>query len=204
MTTREEKLLIAKERLCTALGEPNTKTYMAQLKMWFRKACTKEQFDIECRKLLASEHRHLHNEFFVAILNKISTPWHTPGENMDIETPSSPNKLDGSAIKKRKKYVKPLLIDRPTFEPVELYDFLPEEDPDLKQPSTPLPQPRYAAQELFLPDTGLILGRLLISAWENGIANTDDLVCDIIVIAVQVNSCSCRNKKYLLIKKFFW
>ena len=47
-------------------------------------------------------------------------------------------------------------------------------------------QERYCVQELFLPDNGLILGRLLIGAWQSGLANVDESCAEIISQAVQV------------------
>lgn len=212
MSTREEKLLIAKNRLCMALGDTSTKAYMANLKMWFRKIWTKEQFDFECRKLLSPEQKHLHNEFFIAILNKITYPIlsqnSTSNSTSIVESkittttysvPAKSSSTSGggaggggggggsssSSAKKRKRNSR-TTSERAVFEPIELYDFLPEDNIELRPPSTPLPQPRFAAQELFLPDTGLILGRLLVAAWENGLANADENVCELVVLAVQV------------------
>lgn len=191
MTSKEDKLLAAKNRLCTALGETSTKTYMSNLKMWFRKIWTKEQFDLECRKLFTSDQKHLHNEFFLAILNKITIPLHSQQSqnSASIEhsvSMSASSKSASASGKKRKRNSRPV-SERTTFEPIELYDFLPEDNFDLRPPSTPLPQPRFAAQELFLPDNGLILGRLLVAAWENGLANADENVCELVVVAVQVS-----------------
>lgn len=207
MTTREDKLLLAKNRLCVALGDTSTKAYMANLKMWFRKIWTKEQFDLECRKLLTPEQKHLHNEFFIAILNKITWPMlsQNGASNSIVETkaitnnsvPTKSNSTGGtgtaggggnsssSSAKKRKRNSR-TTSERAVFEPIELYDYLPEDNIELGPPSTPLPQPRFAAQELFLPDTGLILGRLLVAGWENGLASADENACELLVIAVQV------------------
>lgn len=213
MSSREEKLLLAKNRLCVALGDVSTKSYMANLKMWFRKIWTKEQFDLECRKLLTPEQKHLHNEFFIAILNKITWPMmpqnsasNSIAESKTTITNSASTKINStgsgglggssssSSAKKRKRNSR-TTSERAVFEPIELYDFLPEDNIELRPPSTPLPQPRFAAQELFLPDTGLILGRLLVAAWENGLANADENVCELVVLAVQVTK--NRNSTFL-------
>lgn len=171
MSVTEDRLLMAKVRLCVALGDITMKTYLSNLKLWFRKVWTKEQFDFECRKLLTPDQRNLHNEFFLAILNKITMPSH--GDQ------SSKN----SSGKKRKRRTG---SERSVFEPIDLFDYLPEENEELRAPSTALHQPRFAAEELFLPDTGLILGRLLVVAWENGLANADEDICEMLVMAVQV------------------
>lgn len=72
MTTTTIELNSARRKLCQALGEKQ-KDYFTHMKAWFRKRITKEEFDVEARKLLATEQGHLHNEFFLAILNKCQT-----------------------------------------------------------------------------------------------------------------------------------
>ena len=60
------ELTSARRKLCTALGEKQ-KDYFAHMKSWFRKRISKEEFDIEARKLITPENGHLHNEFLLAI-----------------------------------------------------------------------------------------------------------------------------------------
>lgn len=168
MTNVEERLINAKVQLCVALGDESMRTYLSNLKLWFRKVWTKEQFDLECRKLLMPEQRHLHNAFFLAILNKITMP---------LQPDTSKN-----SAKKRKRRGS----ERAVFEPSDLYDYLPDEIEDPRTSYAHLQQPRFATDELFLPDASLILGRLLVVAWEHGLANAEDEVCDMMVTAVQV------------------
>ena len=66
------ELSSARKKLQNVLGEGQT-LYFGHLKNWFRKRISKENFDIEARKLLAKENAHLHNEFLLAILNKCQT-----------------------------------------------------------------------------------------------------------------------------------
>ena len=66
------ELTSARRKLCAALGEKQ-KEYFAHMKSWFRKRISKEEFDVEARKLIPAENSHLHNEFFLAILNKCQT-----------------------------------------------------------------------------------------------------------------------------------
>lgn len=177
MMTDDEKLIDAKNRLCAQLGEESTKTYLLHLRMWFRKLWTKEQFDTECRKLFTPDQRHLHNEFFLAILNKITTPLRLRDSN-NIS-------IDGPLSNGKKRKMEPPVFEASIFEPVTLIDFLPEETDDLR-PEKPIPQPRFAAQELFLPDNGLIFGRILIAAWENGLNYADENISEMLVVGVQV------------------
>lgn len=168
MSDDEDRLIDAKDQLCLALGGESMETYLTNLKLWFRKIWTKEQFDLECRKLLLPEQRHLHNEFFLAILNKITTP-----------LPSEPS-IDGAKKRKRRG------SERIVFEPTDLYDYLPDEIEEPRVTCANVQQPRFATDELFLPDASLILGRLLVVAWEHGLGTADDEICDMMVLAVQV------------------
>lgn len=177
MTLDDERIIETKNRLCSQLGEDSSKIYLYYLRMWFRKYWTKEQFDSECRKLFTPDQRHLHNEFFLAILNKITTP---------LRARDSLN--NDSLLNSRKRKPEPQIIDISIFEPASLFDYLPEESDEIR-PEKPIPQPRFAAQELFLPDTGLILGRILIAAWENGLTYADESICEMLVVGVQVNNC---------------
>ena len=61
----------ARRKLQNALAD-NHKVYFTHLRNWFRKRLTKEEFDVEAKKLLANEF-HTHNEFLLAILNKCQT-----------------------------------------------------------------------------------------------------------------------------------
>ena len=61
----------ARRKLQNALSD-NHKTYFTHLRNWFRKRITKEEFDVEAKKLLTNEF-HTHNEFLLAILNKCQT-----------------------------------------------------------------------------------------------------------------------------------
>lgn len=61
--------------------------------------------------------------------------------------------------------------------------------PQLESPPQHLqhePQ-RYCAQELFLPDHSLILGRLMLTSWEMGMEGAESSAADLLVLAVQVS-----------------
>ncbi|XP_052866937.1 transcriptional adapter 1-like [Anopheles cruzii] len=206
----------AKQALILALGDKWT-DYLANMKLWFRTKKTKEEFDIESRKLLNPNQTHLHNRFLLTILNKIdaaSPPQTSSGSNYDglqmVDAAGTfGNMNDGSGYgchsslitqhdarsgKKRKRSSKSS-SDRSTFQPISLHEYItripigiPENDPSCGQQSGlgTVPTIRYAAQELFLPDSGLVLGRLLVGAWEHGLASADDSAVELIVNSVQV------------------
>lgn len=71
---------------------------------------------------------------------------------------------------------------------------------------------RYAAQELFLPDSSLIYGRFLAGCWDNGLEFVDDQAIEMIVLGVQmmlkniVSHCIRQRKHYRVTsdKKFYF
>uniref|UniRef100_A0A8C4WZR3 Transcriptional adapter 1 n=1 Tax=Eptatretus burgeri TaxID=7764 RepID=A0A8C4WZR3_EPTBU len=70
----------AKRCLGEALGE-NSKAYWANMKLWFRQKISKEEFDIEARRLLTHDNVHLHNDFLLSILTKCQIMVSVPGRS---------------------------------------------------------------------------------------------------------------------------
>ncbi|XP_073828836.1 transcriptional adapter 1-like [Musca autumnalis] len=203
MTESIDKVVAAKNALMAALGE-NAAKYLTNMKMWFRHKWSKEQFDYESRKFLTPEKIHLHNQFLLAILNKIdafqmpqqpspySTISHTYGTNSSTALTGSSGSASSSKKGKRKKSSR-ITTDRVTFEPYDFLDFIMEDTMKIIRPAVGteanvqiLPTQRYCVQELFLPDAGFILGRFLIGAWECGLVNVEDSVAEYVAMAVQV------------------
>ncbi|XP_061389968.1 transcriptional adapter 1-like [Musca vetustissima] len=203
MTESSDKVVAAKNALFVALGENVTK-YLGNMKMWFRHKWSKEQFDYESRKLLTSDKMHLHNQFLIAILNKIDafqvppqvSPYGGIGNIYGTNSSSALLGSSGSASSnkkgKRKKSSR-ISSDRVTFEPYDFLDFIMEDTMKIIRPPAGteanvqiLPTQRYCVQELFLPDAGFILGRFLIGAWESGLINVEDSVAEYVAMAVQV------------------
>lgn len=226
---KEDQLLVAKQRLMYALGDNQT-NYLTNMKQWFRQKWTKEEFDRESRKLLGIEQIHLHNQFFLALLNKIE-PLHTKrpvepligsaaatvpsvrnsypnsdmmdGVNPSLVQPMNvPSRVataaDGSgassSAKRRKRSSRPTTSDRATFDSADVFDYLAEENfegvrpPGGISPPRSLSPQRFSVQELFLPDAGLVMGRLLVGAWESGLVSAEENVSELIVLAVQVDT----------------
>ncbi|XP_065363254.1 transcriptional adapter 1-like [Calliphora vicina] len=200
MNDLSDKVVIAKNSLMSALGD-NGQKYLANMKLWFRHKWSKEQFDYESRKFLTPEKMHLHNQFLIAILNKIDafqmpqepSPTSGGGMSMGISgTTIGTNSSSGSRKAKRKKSSR-ISNDKVTFEPYDFLDFIMEDTMKLIRPAMGteanvqiLPTQRYCVQELFLPDAGFILGRFLIGAWESGLVNVEDNVAEYVAMAVQV------------------
>ncbi|XP_055371023.1 transcriptional adapter 1-like [Condylostylus longicornis] len=193
-----EKVLTAKNALTVALGD-NTQKYFNNMKFWFRKKWSKEEFDIACRKLLTPDKIHLHNQFLLAILNKIDAfqPGAVALQNstkFSNRIKQETNSSSGPSESKKRKKSSRSGNDR-SFESYDFCDFLKDDNMDtiIKPPpncmdynNQSVQQQRYCAQELFLPDTGFIMGRLLVGAWENGLVNAEDVAAEYIAMAVQV------------------
>ncbi|ETN58037.1 SPT3-associated factor 42 [Anopheles darlingi] len=198
-STAKTEVEDAKQALMVALGD-KWAVYLANMKLWFRKKSSKEEFDLESRRLLDRSQTHLHNRFLLAILNKIDAvvpPQSSTASAFDgmhnarpCEDHSLLQQHDGRSGKKRKRSSKSS-SERATFAPAPLHEYItgdPASETDLSsgQQQQSVPSIRYAAQELFLPDHGLVLGRLLVGAWENGLASAEDGAVELIVNAVQV------------------
>ncbi|KAM7349171.1 transcriptional adapter 1-like [Cochliomyia hominivorax] len=200
MNDLSDKVIIAKNALMSALGD-NAQKYLANMKLWFRHKWSKEQFDYESRKFLTPEKIHLHNQFLIAILNKIDA-FQIPQEPSPTNGSSITMGISGSSIgssnscgsrKAKRKKSSRVSSDRVTFEPYDFLDFIMEDTMKLIRPANGtdanvqiLPTQRYCVQELFLPDAGFILGRFLIGAWESGLVNVEDNVAEYVAMAVQV------------------
>lgn len=201
MNPLTDKVLVAKEALVVCLGD-NWERYRANMKNWFRNRWTKEEFDSESRKILTPDKLHLHNQFLLALLNKIDA-FAPPEQVLTLQSNTCPTGsrsasggAGGSSNRKRKRSSR-TFADRINFELCDVLEFVKEDNMQLIRPPTlggdqgpqqqqQLPTQRYCAQELFLPDAGFILGRFLIGAWEIGLISVDDNVAEYVAMAVQV------------------
>lgn len=198
MNPLTDKVIVAKEALVLGLGD-NWERYRGNMKNWFRNRWTKEEFDSESRKILTPDKLHLHNQFLLALLNKIDA--FTPPEQVLSLQPNTVGRSGGSSgagsSRKRKRSSR-TFADRINFELCDVLEFVKEDNMQLIRPPTltgdtqglqqqqQLPTQRYCAQELFLPDAGFIMGRFLIGAWEIGLISVDDNVAEYVAMAVQV------------------
>lgn len=181
MSELSEKVVAAKIALVTSLGE-NSQRYFSHLKSWFSGKWTQEEFDFECRKILTGESVHLHNQFFLALLNKIDA--------LRLPQTSSTSSISLNRSSRKRKRSSRSGVDRVNFEPYDLFEFLPDENVELiRQPNAsddqPPSMPKYCVQEYFLPDIGFIMGRMMVGAWEHGLVHVDDAVAEYVVLAVQ-------------------
>lgn len=173
-----DALNAARKSLTEALGD-KTKAYFDHMKLWFKMKITKEEFDAEARVLLSAEQVHLHNEFFLAILNRVDGL----AEITSAQEKSSSN-MRTSSSSKRHKHSSKSSSEKSNFEVIDVLDYVPAGSPPASVSET---APKYAAQEFFLPDHALVTGRFMLTAWEQGLEGTNDETVDLIVAAVQVN-----------------
>ncbi|XP_059607546.1 transcriptional adapter 1-like [Phlebotomus argentipes] len=174
----EDRVVLAKNALMEAIGE-NWSKYLSYMRMWFRSLITQEAFDQEARKMLTIEQMHLQNEFLSAVIRK------TCGftQSVPLRPVAVPDEKPVNFIKKKRKRSF-RASERATFEPVGVSDYLPGE-PMLNDYHNANHQQRFVAQELFLPDSALIMGRLLVGAWEIGLVNVEDSAAEMLCSAVQ-------------------
>ncbi|XP_041972833.1 transcriptional adapter 1-like [Aricia agestis] len=167
-----DALNICRRRLNEALGEKSTK-YFNHMKQWFRMKLTKEEFDTEARALLHSDQVQYHNEFLLALLNKV--------EGLAEASINIAHEKSSSHNRSRRHKRSSRMSEKSNFEPADLLEYLPPNSP----PGAGSDGVKYAAQEIFLPDHALVVGRFMLSAWELGLEGADDDAADLIVVAVQ-------------------
>ena len=184
MSTATIELSSTRRALFEVLGD-NQQQYLDYIKNWFRKRCTKEEFDSAARKLLTPESVHLHNQFLLAVLNKCQTLVNIspcpPLAKLETQSPNipellSPSKFDvpdrlkKGKIKRKSKPNRASLEHR--FQPVSV----PQCAPEVTLPASLAPEEsslQLCAREQLLPDIGLVHGRLLVAAWEEGLEGVE-------------------------------
>ncbi|CAK1551657.1 unnamed protein product [Leptosia nina] len=192
-----DALSSARRKLNEVLGDKSTK-YYNHMKQWFRMKLTKEEFDMEARSMLSSEQIHYHNDFLLALLNKVEGLAET-SITIAQEKASSHNR--NSRRHKRTSRIS----EKSNFEPADLLDYLPPNSP----PGAGSDGVKYAAQEIFLPDHALVVGRFMLAAWELGLEGADDEAADLMVVAVQnflknvISAVISQRKGYKLRNKHF-
>ncbi|XP_059060273.1 transcriptional adapter 1-like [Achroia grisella] len=168
-----DTLNVVRRKLNEALGETSSK-YFNNMKQWFRMKLTKEEFDSEARAMLSSDQVHYHNEFLLALLNKVEG---LAEASLTIAQEKASSHNRNSRRHKRSSRTS----EKTNFEQADLLEYLPPNSP----PGAGSDGVKYASQEVFLPDHALVVGRFMLAAWELGLEGADDEAADIIVVAVQ-------------------
>ncbi|XP_075876874.1 transcriptional adapter 1 [Nelusetta ayraudi] len=172
MAAHASELEIAKKNLTDAIGD-NLKHYWANLKLWFKQKISKEEFDIEARRLLAQENVHVHNDFLLAILTRCQ---------IIVSTPEGTGSLQwqgGSSSKPGKPKGKKKCSSRQKFD----HRFQPQNPLSAAQPFSQREvggeeeELRLSAHTLLLPTRGQLEARMMVTAFELGLDNiTEDAV----------------------------
>lgn len=166
-----ESLNIARRKLTEVLGD-NVAKYFSLLKMWFKMKLTKDEFDAETRCFMNSEQVYFHNDFLLALLNRV--------EGLAVTSMNASPEKSSSHSRKRHKKSSRNTSEKSAFEQADLIDYLPNSPPGAGSDGV-----KYAVQEIFLPDHALVVGRFMLAAWEVGLEGADDDAADLIVAAVQ-------------------
>ncbi|XP_074544560.1 transcriptional adapter 1 isoform X1 [Halichoeres trimaculatus] len=180
MAAHASELEVAKKNLTDAIGD-NVKHYWANLKLWFKQKISKEEFDVEARRLLAQENVHVHNDFLLAILTRCQIIVSTPGSGEG----AGPLQWQGGVTSKPgKPKGKKKCSSRQKFD----HRFQPQNPLSAAQPFSPREigagggggeeeELRLSAHTLLLPTRGQLEARMMVTAFELGLDNiTEDSV----------------------------
>ncbi|CAG2059239.1 unnamed protein product, partial [Timema podura] len=204
-----EDLYDARRKLVEALGE-NENQYFQQMKLWFHMKLSKQEFDIEARKLLSgsSSKIQLHNMFLLYLFRKCQGLASSPVQPQHSHHSSKTSGKISSNSSSKNKDQRHSRSDKVAFEvddtnegvihvfyfsidswvvflkPADILDYAYVAKTSTKH--TEEPPIRYCAQELFIPNTSLIMGRLLLATWEHDLEGADDKCADILGVAVKI------------------
>ncbi|CAH1271303.1 TADA1 [Branchiostoma lanceolatum] len=190
-------LNVARKHLSDALGE-NIKQYWANMKLWYKQKISKEEFDMEARRLLTQDNVHFHNEFLLAILAKCQAMQTSPAQQKagkftpqqkSIMTKEAaavvgtlpPGKLKKTKVKKKIKTPKGNFEHR--FVPASPFMDLPETTIKSNHQESELVG--FCARQMTLPDLGMLTGRLMVTAWECGLEQTQDEAVHLVLYATE-------------------
>nr|XP_022326093.1 transcriptional adapter 1-like [Crassostrea virginica] len=181
-------LNVAKKNLQDSLGD-EMKLYLQNLKSWFKQKITKEEFDIEARKLLSENSVNLHNEFLLAIISRCQTLSSSlvprensiTGKTSDLTKNSKPGDLAKHVKSKLNKLRrKPLASKGPQRFLVA--------NPLSKFPLASLKgaeDAEFASRDMVLPDITMVHGRMLVCAWEVGLEEVTDTTVKLVMQTIE-------------------
>ncbi|XP_014899212.1 transcriptional adapter 1 isoform X1 [Poecilia latipinna] len=180
MAAHASELEIAKKNLTNAIGD-NVKHYWANLKLWFKQKISKEEFDVEARRLLPQENVHFHNDFLLAILTRCQIIVSTPEGPGSMQWQSCTSKSDKS--KGKKKCSSRQKFDQHRFQPQNplfgAQPFSPREAGGEEE------ELRLSAHTLLLPTRGQLEARMMVTAFEMGLDNVTEDAISTVVCAVE-------------------
>uniref|UniRef100_A0A3Q2PKK0 Transcriptional adapter 1 n=1 Tax=Fundulus heteroclitus TaxID=8078 RepID=A0A3Q2PKK0_FUNHE len=170
MAGHASELEIAKKNLTDAIGD-NIKHYWANLKLWFKQKISKEEFDVEARRLLPQENVHFHNDFLLAILTRCQIIVSAPG--------GSPRRT----LTHRLSLVFCVWCPQHRFQPQNplcgAQPFSPREAGSEEE------EPRLSSHTLLLPTRGQLEARMMVAAFEMGLDNVTEEAISTTICAVE-------------------
>ncbi|XP_076091348.1 transcriptional adapter 1-like isoform X1 [Mytilus galloprovincialis] len=172
-------LSFARKQLQDTLGDDMT-AYLQNLKLWFKQKISKEDFDLEARKLLTESTVHLHNEFLLAIMSRCQS---LSTSLVPRESSVSGRVSEQSRIKQKSKLRRKSTSSRST-----LQKFVPSNPVNFAPQATYKggEEINFATRELAVPDISMVQGRMLVCAWETGLEDVSDTAVKLIMQAIEV------------------
>ncbi|XP_075040148.1 transcriptional adapter 1 [Mixophyes fleayi] len=200
MATFVSELEAAKKSLSEALGE-NVKQYWANLKLWFKQKISKEEFDVEARRLLTQENVHSHNDFLLAILTRCQILISSPEGAGALNSATKPGKPKGkkkiSSV--RQKFDHRFQPQNPLAGAQQFVSRDPQEEDELK----------LCSHTMTLPTRGQLEGRMIVTAYEHGLDNVTEEAVTIVIHALEkhlkdlLTSVVSRRQAYRLKDRHF-
>lgn len=144
---------------------------------------SKEEFDLEARKILKADMVHLHNRFLLAILAKCQVL-----SNTAVTTEKAPSASNSSPkqkpTKQKKKAVTAASRNNYTqkFVPVNPLSYAPLVSPRSLEDDINV---GFASREATLPDISMVHGRMYVCAWENGLDDVAENAVKFVMTAVE-------------------
>uniref|UniRef100_A0A4W3JMX7 Transcriptional adapter 1 n=1 Tax=Callorhinchus milii TaxID=7868 RepID=A0A4W3JMX7_CALMI len=166
-----------KSRLKTS----SSTVYWANLKLWFKQKISKEEFDLEARRLLTQENVHSHNDFLLAILTRCQIMVSAPeGASSLLWTSPSAAKSGKPKSKKkfpslRAKFEHRFQAQNPLAGAQQFVTKDPQEEDDLK----------FCTHTMVLPTRGQLHGRMIVTAYECGLDVVSEDAVTVVVNAVE-------------------
>nr|XP_002129042.1 transcriptional adapter 1-like [Ciona intestinalis] len=194
-----DNLILAKKRLVQVLGD-NEKAYWSNMKAWFKHGLTKEEFDVESRRLLPKDGAHLHNMFLLAVLTKC----HVSSSSSSKDTTST---VAANKIKKNRRIQSLKRKFDHRFTP-----HTPVPSPTPPGPHKPAPKPtqqpiRTCIRTYEVPSIEEMVGYTSVIAWEAGLDEATDGAVEFATEAVRVflknilSAIFTRRSAYKLFRK---
>ncbi|XP_075688316.1 transcriptional adapter 1 isoform X1 [Rhinoderma darwinii] len=174
MSTFVSELEAAKKNLSEALGE-NVKQYWANLKLWFKQKISKEEFDVEARRLLTQENVHSHNDFLLAILTRCQILISSEGAGALPCTTKTKPKGKKKITSVRQKFDHRFQPQNPLAGAQQFVSRDPQEDDELK----------LCSHTMTLPTRGQLEGRMIVTAFEHGLDNVTEEAVTIVIHALE-------------------